>query len=71
MGICNGFQILCESGLLPGVLTRNRDLKFICENANVKVENVETPFTKTYKKGRCLRCPLPTRTAIISRTLTR
>ncbi|MEK7313083.1 MAG: phosphoribosylformylglycinamidine synthase subunit PurQ, partial [Deltaproteobacteria bacterium] len=58
MGICNGFQILCESGLLPGVLTRNRDLKFICENANVKVENVETPFTKTYKKGQVLTLPI-------------
>ena len=58
MGICNGFQILCESGLLPGVLTRNRDLKFICENANVRVENAETPFTKAYKKGQVLTLPI-------------
>jgi len=58
MGICNGFQILCESGLLPGVLTRNRDLKFICEKANVRVENVETPFTKAYKKGQVLTLPI-------------
>src|SRR3990170_3176729 len=58
VGICNGFQILCESGLLPGVLTRNRDLKFICENASVRVENAETPFTKAYKKGQVLTLPI-------------
>ena len=45
LGICNGFQILCEAGLLPGALIRNRDLHFICEHVFVRVETSETPFT--------------------------
>ena len=48
VGICNGFQILCESGLLPGVLMRNRDLRFICKMQHLKVERADTPFT-TYR----------------------
>lgn len=49
VGICNGFQILTEAALLPGVLTRNRGLKFICETVSLKVENVETRFTRAFK----------------------
>jgi phosphoribosylformylglycinamidine synthase len=45
LGICNGFQILCEAGLLPGALIRNRDLHFICDYVNVRVEDTGTPFT--------------------------
>jgi phosphoribosylformylglycinamidine synthase I len=51
LGICNGFQILCESGLLPGVLVRNRDLKFICRMQHLKVERTDTRFTGSYEKG--------------------
>ena len=58
LGICNGFQILCESGLLPGVLLKNRDQKFICEHVNVRVEHTETPFTAAYKPGQVLRIPI-------------
>ncbi|MFV0416538.1 MAG: phosphoribosylformylglycinamidine synthase subunit PurQ [Chthoniobacterales bacterium] len=46
LGICNGFQILCEAGLLPGALVLNRDLKFICENRHIRVESSDSPFTK-------------------------
>lgn len=58
LGICNGFQILCESGLLPGALLRNRDLKFICEHVNVRVERDNTPFTATYHVGQVLSLPI-------------
>lgn len=58
LGICNGFQILCESGLLPGVLLKNRDQKFICEHVNVRVEQTETPFTNTYQTEQVLRLPI-------------
>lgn len=51
LGICNGFQILTETGLLPGVLMRNRDLKFICSNVHVRVEQTRSPFTGGYKKN--------------------
>jgi phosphoribosylformylglycinamidine synthase subunit PurQ / glutaminase len=51
LGICNGFQILCESGLLPGVLMRNASLKFICKDVWLKCENNETVFTRRYTKG--------------------
>ena len=50
IGICNGFQILCESGLLPGVLLRNSDLKFVCRNVTLNIENKNTIFTKAYGK---------------------
>ena len=58
LGICNGFQILCESGLLPGALIRNRDLHFICEHVNVRVEYADTPFTNELKRGQVLRLPV-------------
>ena len=51
LGICNGFQILCEAGLLPGVLMRNAGLKFICRMQTLRVENVSTPFGRGYKAG--------------------
>lgn len=58
LGICNGFQILCESGLLPGALLRNRDQKFICEHVNIRVEHTETPFTSAYQPEQVLRVPI-------------
>jgi len=58
LGICNGFQILCEAGLLPGALIRNRDLHFICEHVTVRVESVDTPFTNQVKRGEVLRLPI-------------
>jgi phosphoribosylformylglycinamidine synthase I len=58
LGICNGFQILCEAGLLPGALIRNRDLHFICDHVNVRVETTETPFTNQLKKESVLRIPI-------------
>ena len=58
LGICNGFQILCEAGLLPGALIRNRDLHFICDYVNVRVENTHTPFTHDLKAGNVLKMPI-------------
>jgi len=58
LGICNGFQILCEAHLLPGALTRNRSLSFICERIIVKVENSQTPFTCAADSGELLRLPI-------------
>jgi phosphoribosylformylglycinamidine synthase len=58
LGICNGFQILVEAGLLPGALLRNSGLKFVCKWVNVKVENGETPFTRSVGEGRTLRMPI-------------
>ncbi|HWV56650.1 MAG TPA: phosphoribosylformylglycinamidine synthase subunit PurQ [Longimicrobiales bacterium] len=55
LGICNGFQILCEAGLLPGALVRNRSLKFQGEVVRVRVENTSTPFTTAYEPGQVLR----------------
>jgi len=55
VGICNGFQILCESGLLPGVLMRNRDLRFICKMQHLKVERADTPFTTAYANGQTIK----------------
>ena len=54
-GICNGFQILCESGLLPGILLRNKSLKFICKPVTLSVENTDSDFTRLCKKGQDLR----------------
>jgi phosphoribosylformylglycinamidine synthase subunit PurQ / glutaminase len=51
LGICNGFQTLCEAGLLPGVLQRNASLKFICKDVWLKVESTETVFTREYRRG--------------------
>jgi phosphoribosylformylglycinamidine synthase len=58
LGICNGFQILCEANLLPGALIRNRDLHFICEHINVRVESSDTPFTHDIQTGLVLRLPI-------------
>jgi len=58
LGVCNGFQILCESGLLPGALIRNRDLHFICEHTNLRVENTDNPFLANAKVGQVLNVPI-------------
>jgi phosphoribosylformylglycinamidine synthase I len=58
LGICNGFQTLCEAGLLPGALTRNIGLKFRCMPVHIRVENAETPFTRRYRQGEVLRIPI-------------
>ncbi len=58
IGICNGFQILCESGLLPGVLLRNAALKFICHDVHLRVERSDTPFTRGYNAGQVIRVPV-------------
>jgi len=58
LGICNGFQILCESGLLPGALIRNRDLHFVCQHVRVRVENADTPFTNELRRGQILSMPV-------------
>jgi phosphoribosylformylglycinamidine synthase len=57
-GVCNGFQILCEAGLLPGALMRNKDLHFICRHVNVRVENGATPFTSELERGEVLSIPI-------------
>jgi phosphoribosylformylglycinamidine synthase subunit PurQ / glutaminase len=57
-GICNGFQILCEAGLLPGALMRNAGLHFVCRHVNLRVENENTPFTGAYESGRVLSIPV-------------
>jgi len=58
IGICNGFQILTEAGLLPGALQRNKSLKFICKNVHLRCENNKTPFTAKMKKGQVVRIPV-------------
>jgi len=58
IGICNGFQILCEAHLLPGALIRNRSLKFICEHVRVRVETTDSPFTNACRKTQVLRIPI-------------
>ena len=58
LGICNGFQILAESGLLPGVLTRNKQTKFACKDVYLRVENTDSAFTKNYKKNQVIRLPI-------------
>jgi phosphoribosylformylglycinamidine synthase subunit PurQ / glutaminase len=58
LGVCNGFQILLECGLLPGAMLRNRDLKFHCEFVGVRVEQTDTPFTSVCKVGQVLRLPI-------------
>src|SRR5690606_16956323 len=55
LGICNGFQVLCEAGLLPGVLMRNASLKFTCKNVWLKVEQPDTMFTQLYAKGETMQ----------------
>ncbi len=58
LGICNGFQILLEAGLLPGAMLRNKSLHFICRETHVKVANASTPFTSLYKSGQVLKIPI-------------
>lgn len=58
LGICNGFQILLEAGLLPGAMLRNRSLKFICKDVFVRVETADTPFTAAIEPGRVLKLPI-------------
>ena len=58
LGVCNGFQILCESGLLPGILMRNARLKFICHDVHLRVERSDTPFTRGYNAGQVIRVPV-------------
>jgi phosphoribosylformylglycinamidine synthase len=58
LGICNGFQILCESGLLPGALVRNAGLQFVCQPVHLRVEETDTPFTSGVKKGQLLQIPV-------------
>jgi phosphoribosylformylglycinamidine synthase I len=58
LGICNGFQVLCEAHLLPGAMLRNRDLKFHCEHVSVRVEQTDTPFTAAATRGQVLRLPI-------------
>jgi phosphoribosylformylglycinamidine synthase I len=58
LGICNGFQILCEAGLLPGVLQRNAGLRFVCRPVHIRVETTDTPFTAAAKPGQVLQLPI-------------
>jgi len=58
LGVCNGFQILCEAGLLPGVLMRNKALKFIARDAFLRVERSDSPFTRGYNAGQVIRVPV-------------
>ena len=58
LGICNGFQILCEAGLLPGAMMRNSGLRFICRQVYIRVEQTDTPFTNAAQKGQILKLPI-------------
>jgi phosphoribosylformylglycinamidine synthase len=58
LGVCNGFQILCEAGLLPGILMRNASLRFVCREVGLRVETTDSLFTRSYPKGAVLRCPV-------------
>lgn len=58
LGVCNGFQILVEAGLLPGALMRNSSLRFVCKEILLEVVNAETDFTRAYDKGQIIRCPV-------------
>jgi phosphoribosylformylglycinamidine synthase subunit PurQ / glutaminase len=58
LGVCNGFQILLEAGLLPGAMMRNSGLRFICRHVHIRVEQTDTPFTCTAQKGQILKLPI-------------
>src|SRR4029453_8697499 len=58
LGICNGFQVLCEAGLLPGVLMRNASMCFVCKDVHLRVERTDTPFTSSYAKDEVIRIPV-------------
>ena len=65
LGICNGFQILCEAGLLPGALIRNESLQYRCQWVNLRVENTDTPFTIACRQGQVLGIPIPSDFAVM------
>jgi phosphoribosylformylglycinamidine synthase subunit PurQ / glutaminase len=58
LGVCNGFQILCEAGLLPGVLMRNASLRFVCREVHLRVETTDSAFTRNYIRGKVIRAPV-------------
>ncbi len=58
LGVCNGFQILVEAGLLPGALMRNASLKFVCKEIKLEVVNADTDFSRAYEQGQIIRCPV-------------
>ncbi|TPW26798.1 phosphoribosylformylglycinamidine synthase subunit PurQ [Pararhizobium mangrovi] len=58
LGVCNGFQILIEAGLLPGALMRNASLRFVCREVRLRIENADTVFTQAYEAGQVLTCPV-------------
>ncbi|MEE9375815.1 MAG: phosphoribosylformylglycinamidine synthase subunit PurQ [Rhizobiaceae bacterium] len=58
LGVCNGFQILTEAGLLPGALMRNAGLTFVCKEVNLQVTNTSNPFTRVYRQNEIIRCPV-------------
>ncbi len=58
LGICNGFQVLCELELLPGAMLRNKNLKFLCQHVHLRTENTQTPFTNRAQKGDVLKIPI-------------
>ena len=58
LGVCNGFQILCEAGLLPGALMRNASLRFVCRDVYLRVERSDTPFSRGYNAGQVIRVPM-------------
>ncbi len=58
IGICNGFQVLLEAGLLPGAMQRNANLKFVCRQQHLRVERSDTPFTRRYREGQVVRIPI-------------
>ena len=58
LGICNGFQVLLEAGLLPGAMRRNKDLRFLCRDVYLKVERTDLPFTRRFKPGQVVRMPI-------------
>jgi phosphoribosylformylglycinamidine synthase I len=58
LGVCNGFQILVEAGLLPGALMRNASLKFVCKEIMLEVVNANTDFSRAYEQGQIIRCPV-------------
>jgi phosphoribosylformylglycinamidine synthase len=58
LGVCNGFQILIEAGMLPGALMRNTSLKFVCREVKLEVTNADTDFTRGYTQGQVIRCPV-------------
>ena len=58
LGICNGFQILCEAGLLPGALQRNAGMRFVCKQVHIRVESTDTPFTAMATQGQVLEIPI-------------